>query len=153
MTEWEKAQNGYLYDANYDKEIVEARTRCADLCYEFNNCRPSDVNKQNALLKQILGSIKGEPVITAPFYCGYGFNISVGENFYTNHNVTILDGAKVTFGDNVFIASNCVFSTAGHAIDSELRNQGLEIAFADYSRQQCMDWNQCICVTGSDNWQ
>ena len=31
MTEWEKAQNGYLYDANYDKEIIEARTRCADL--------------------------------------------------------------------------------------------------------------------------
>ena len=42
MTEWEKAQAGYLYDANYDKEIVEARTRCADLCYEFNGCKPSD---------------------------------------------------------------------------------------------------------------
>ena len=36
MTEWEKAQNGYLYDANYDQEIVEARTRCAELCYEFH---------------------------------------------------------------------------------------------------------------------
>ena len=42
MTEWEKAQAGYLYDANYDQEIVEARTRCADLCYEFNSCKPSD---------------------------------------------------------------------------------------------------------------
>lgn len=42
--------------------------------------------------------------------------------------MTILDGAKVTFGDNVFIAPNCVFSTAGHAIDSEQRNRGLEIA-------------------------
>ena len=55
MTEWEKAQNGYLYDANYDKEIIEARTRCADLCYEFNNCRPSDTEKQQKLLGQILG--------------------------------------------------------------------------------------------------
>ena len=128
MTEWEKAQNGYLYDANYDKEIVEARIRCADLCYEFNNCKPSDEQKQQDLLKSILGNIKGNPVITAPFYCDYGFNISVGENFYTNHNVTILDGAKVTFGDNVFIAPNCVFSTAGHAIDSEQRSNGLEIA-------------------------
>lgn len=128
MTEWEKAQNGYLYDANYDKEIVEARTRCADLCYTFNNCKPSDTEKQREVLEQILGSIKGEPVITAPFYCDYGFNISIGENFYTNHNVTILDGAKVTFGDNVFIAPNCVISTAGHAIDSEQRNKGLEIA-------------------------
>ena len=128
MTEWEKAQNGYLYDANYDKKIVELRTRCAVLCYEFNNCRPSDVERQQELLSEILGSIKGTPVITAPFYCDYGVNISIGQNFYTNHNVTILDGARVTFGDNVFIAPNCVFSTAGHAIDSEQRNQGLEIA-------------------------
>lgn len=128
MTEWEKAQNGYLYDANYDKEVVELRTRCADLCYEFNNCRPSEIERQRELLSEMLGSIKGNPVVTAPFYCDYGCNISVGENFYTNHNVTILDGAKVIFGDNVFIAPNCVFSTAGHAIDSEQRNQGLEIA-------------------------
>ena len=128
MKEWEKAQQGYLYDANYDKEIVEERTRCADLCYEFNLCRPSDTAKQQELLNRMLGSIKGNPVITAPFYCDYGFNITIGENFYTNHNVTILDGAKVTFGDNVFIAPNCVFSTAGHPIDSEQRAKGLEIA-------------------------
>ena len=128
MKEREKAQQGYLYDANYDKEIVEERTRCADLCYEFNLCRPSDTAKQQELLNRMLGSIKGNPVITAPFYCDYGFNITIGENFYTNHNVTILDGAKVTFGDNVFIAPNCVFSTAGHAIDSEQRVKGLEIA-------------------------
>lgn len=128
MKEREKAQQGYLYDANYDKKIVEERTRCADLCYEFNLCRPSDTAKQQELLNRMLGSIKGNPVITAPFYCDYGFNITIGENFYTNHNVTILDGAKVTFGDNVFIAPNCVFSTAGHAIDSEQRAKGLEIA-------------------------
>ena len=128
MTEWEKAQQGYMYDANYDQEIVDARTKCADLCYEFNNCRPSDTEKQNRLLHQILGKIEGELVVTAPFYCDYGFNVSVGKNFYTNHNCTILDGAPVTFGDNVFIAPNCVISTAGHAIDSEQRSRGLEIA-------------------------
>ena len=128
MTEWEKAQAGYLYDANYDKDIVDARTKCADLCYEFNHCKPSDTKKQTELLHQILGEIKGDIVITAPFYCDYGFNISVGKNFYTNHNCTILDGAKVEFGDNVFIAPNCVFSTAGHAKDAEQRGKGLEIA-------------------------
>lgn len=128
MTEWEKAQNGYLYDANNDKEIIESRTRCADLCFEYNNCKPSDIERQKELLSRILGHIGENITITAPFYCDYGFNIYVGDNFYTNHNVTILDGAKVTFGNNVFIAPNCVFSTAGHAIDSEQRNRGLEIA-------------------------
>ena len=85
---------------------MEARTRCVDLCYDFNACKPSDTKKQKEILEQIFGSMKGNPVITAPFYCDYGFNIFIGENFYTNHNVTILDGAKVTFGDNVWIGTN-----------------------------------------------
>lgn len=128
MNEWEKGQAGYLYDANYDKEIVDSRTKCADLCYEFNSCRPSDTERQRQLLMQILGNIEGEAVITAPFYCDYGFNITVGRNFYTNHNCTILDAAKVTIGDNVFIAPNCVITMAGHALDKEQRSRGLEFA-------------------------
>ena len=128
MTEWEKAQAGFLYDANYDSDLIDMRTKCADLCYEFNMCRPSDVTKQQEVLHKLFGQIKGNVVVTAPFYCDYGVNISVDENFYTNHNVTILDGAKVTFGDNVFIAPDCMFSTAGHSIDTEQRNLGLEIA-------------------------
>ena len=77
-----------------------------DLCYDFNACKPSDTKKQTEILEQIFGKMEGMPVVTAPFYCDYGFNIFIGENFYTNHNVTILDGAKVTFGDNVWIGTN-----------------------------------------------
>lgn len=128
MKEWEKAQAGYLYDANYEPELLAMREKCADLCYEFNMCRPSNTEKQKELIRKIIGQIKGNITITAPFYCDYGSNISVGNNFYTNHNVTILDGAKVIFGDNVFIAPDCVFSTAGHPLDVEQRNRGLEIA-------------------------
>lgn len=46
MTEWEKAQAGYLYDANYEPELIALRTKCADLCWEFNMCRPSDTERQ-----------------------------------------------------------------------------------------------------------
>ena len=66
--------------------------------------------------------------ITPPFRCDYGFNISIGKEFYSNYNCTILDCAKVTFGDYVLVAPNCVFSTAGHAIDPERRKAGIEIA-------------------------
>ena len=128
MKEQQKAENGYLYNPNGDEELIIKRLRCVDLCYEFNNCKPSDIQKQKSLLKQIFGSIKDDAVITAPFHCDYGFNITAGKNFYTNYNVTILDCAKVTFGENVFIAPNCVFSTAGHAIDPKQRACGLEIA-------------------------
>ena len=128
MNEWDKAQAGCLYNANNDREIIESRIKCADLCYEFNQCRPSDTEKQIEIIKKIIGCVKGSFVITAPFYCDYGSNITIGDNFYTNHNCTILDGAKVTFGNNVFIGPNVVFTTAGHAIDSEQRAKGLEIA-------------------------
>ena len=66
--------------------------------------------------------------IEQPFYCDYGYNISVGDNFYSNVNLVILDGAKVTFGDNVFIAPDCGFHTAGHPLDVGRRNMGLEYA-------------------------
>lgn len=128
MNEWEKAQAGYLYNANHDPKIVASRMRCADLCYAFNQYKPSDTEKQTEIIRKIIGCIKGDFVITAPFYCDYGSNITLGQHFYANHNCTILDGAKVTFGDYVFVAPNCVFSTAGHPIDAQQRAAGLEIA-------------------------
>ena len=129
MTEKEKAAAGFLYDANYDEARAVERAKCKDLCFLYNACMPSETEKQQEIIHKILGKIKGNICITAPFWCDYGYNISVGENFYTNHDVVILDGAKVTFGDNVFIAPGCCFSTAGHALDVEQRNAGLEIAF------------------------
>ena len=128
MKEWDKAQAGFLYDANNDKDLLELRENCADLCAEFNNCKPSDTVKQRELLHKIIGEIKGDIVVTAPFHCDYGINIVMGENFYSNYNCIILDGATVTFGKNVFIAPNCVISTAGHPIDAEQRGSGSEIA-------------------------
>ena len=128
MTEWEKAQKGYLYDANFDKDVFKKREEAADMCYEFNNTKPSDTVKQDKIMRKLIGKIHGSYVITAPFYCDYGSNIEIGDNFYTNHNCTILDGGKVTIGKNVFIAPNCVISTAGHAFDKESRAKGLEIA-------------------------
>lgn len=128
MKEWEKAQQGYLYDANYDEDIVERRLVCGDLCYEYNLCRPTDTAKQQELIAKIFQKELKDPVITAPFYCDYGTNIQLGANFYSNHNLVILDGAPVIIGDYVFIAPNCVITTAGHALDKEQRAAGLEIA-------------------------
>ena len=68
-------------------------------------------------------------MIQPTFWCDYGYNIEIGENFYANHNCVILDDAKVVFGDNVFLAPNCTFATAGHPLDIQQRNQGLEYAY------------------------
>ena len=128
MTEKEKAAAGYLYNANYDEEILNEISRCNDLCHEFNQIKPSDREAQGEILKQILGTMGEQVTVNTPFWCDYGYNTSVGNYFFANHNCQILDGGKVTFGDHVFIAPNCLFTTAEHALDAEQRNEGLEVA-------------------------
>lgn len=128
MTEKEKMLSGQIYNANFDEELIKERAKAKDLCYEYNNIKPSNLEERKQLLKKILGKTKEEFLIEQPFICDYGYNIEIGENFYSNHNLTILDGNKVIFGDNVFIAPNCCFYTAGHPLDVVTRNQGLEYA-------------------------
>ena len=115
-----------LYEATHDKELWEERARAKDLCYDFNQLRAADEENQQKILKELLGKTNDSFTIMAPFWCDYGYNIEIGNNFYANHNLVILDCAKVTFGDNVFIGPNCGFYTAGHPIDAERRNALLE---------------------------
>ena len=129
MTEKEKMLNQMLYDANYDTNLCNERLAAKELCYEFNQLRPSEIGRQQEVMKKLLGKTKDSFYILAPFWCDYGYNIEIGENFFANHNMVILDCAKVTFGDNVFVAPNCGFYTAGHPIDAEMRNKGLEYAY------------------------
>ena len=129
MTEKEKMLKQLMYDANYDLDLQRERLIAKDLCHEYNQLRPSEEARQKEIMKKLLGKTRGAFTIVAPFWCDYGYNIEIGENFFANHNTVILDGGKVTFGDNVFIAPDCGFHTAGHPIDYERRNQGLEYAY------------------------
>jgi len=129
MNEKEKAQAGLLYDANYDRLLIDERAAAKDLCHQYNGLLPSNITARQSIIKQLFGQTARHFHIEQPFWCDYGYNIVIGENFYANHNCIILDGAKVTFGDNVFIAPNCGFYTAGHPLDVEQRNRGLEYAY------------------------
>ncbi|CCY65993.1 sugar O-acetyltransferase [Marseilla massiliensis] len=127
-TEKMKAQAGKLYDANYDAELLKEREICADITYELNRLRPSQTKERMEILRKLFGKTKGNFTIVSPFFCDYGYNIEIGENFFMNMDCVILDGAKVKFGDNVFVAPHCGFYTAGHPLDVERRISGLEYA-------------------------
>lgn len=129
QSEKEKARAGRLYDANYDEQLLHDRQVCAEMTHELNLLSPAKTEERNNLIRKLLGKMKGQGTIVSPFFCDYGYNIEVGENFFMNMNCVILDGAKVTFGDNVFVAPSCGFYTAGHPLDKERRNRGLEYAY------------------------
>ena len=112
------------YNPAYEEQIRIGKEKC----YRYNQLSPNDREEHRKILSELLGSMGEEVIITPPFWCDYGYNIIIGENFYSNHNLVILDPAKVSFGDNVFIGPNCGFYTAEHPIDAEKRNKGLEYA-------------------------
>ena len=129
MTEQEKAAAGLLYDANYDPALLEQRRRCKELCHTFNQLSPALRETEGAqLLRTLLGSVGARPVINPTFWCDYGYNITLGDDFYANHNCVMLDGAPITIGSHVFLGPNCCLSTAGHPLDAPRRNRGLEYA-------------------------
>ena len=52
MREKEKMLKGELYDAN-DEELVQARLRCKDLCFELNHLRPSLIEEQKGIIQKL----------------------------------------------------------------------------------------------------
>lgn len=126
-TEKEKMLSGELYASNCE-ELVKDRYMAKDICYKYNNLKPSELEERKKLIKDLFGKTGNNITVESNFWCDYGYNIEVGENFYINHNCVILDTAKVEFGDNVLIAPNCGFYTAAHPIDTSTRNKGIEFA-------------------------
>ena len=129
MTEKEKAAKGLLYQANYDAEIQADMDQARNILYKYNNLPPWETEKREELMRSFLGKVGKDFKFISPFLCDYGYNIEIGDNFFANMNLVILDGAKVRIGDNVFIAPNVGIYTAGHPLGVQQRNEGLEYAY------------------------
>ena len=111
-----------LYNSN-DKELFNELLNAKKACVKYNNLFLDDMEKGNEIIRNLFNSTGKEFLIMPNFHCDYGFNISIGEKFYANHNLVILDCNKVSFGDNVFIGPNCGFYAATHPIDKDVRKE------------------------------
>lgn len=126
MTNYEKAMSGYVFKKG-NEDLAKGRMRAKDLCFRYNNTMPSDFESRALIIDSLFGKKGRNCLVTSPFYCDYGKFIEVGDNFFCNYNCTILDGGKVTFGNDVQIGPNCTFVTPSHPLDPEQRLDGLEI--------------------------
>ena len=128
MTEKEKMLAGEYYSA-VDPELISELNAVKDIIHEYNLLRPSDLERRREMLLSLLGNVADDKVfINQPFYCDYGKQISVGRHFFANFNLTILDEAPVTFGDDCFIGPNVSIYTACHSTDPIERNSRREWA-------------------------
>jgi acetyltransferase-like isoleucine patch superfamily enzyme len=129
QTEKEKMLAGNLYKA-CDPLLRKEREMAKEILFDFNNLSPVEIEKRNKLIKKLVGKTSERFHIEPPFRCDYGYNIEIGENFYANYNLIILDCAKVIIGDNVLIAPNVSIYAAGYPLHFELRIEEYEFAMS-----------------------
>lgn len=115
-------------DIKYEKVIEEQRMNCKELVYDYNRLRPKDIENKNRLLKKILGRIGKNSWIEEPCHFSYGVNTYIGDNFYANFNLAVVDDGEVRIGDNVMFGPNITLSTTGHPIYEEYRRGGTQFS-------------------------
>ncbi|QTQ10811.1 sugar O-acetyltransferase [Treponema parvum] len=120
MTELEKLDSGLDY-CFFDDEVVQRKERALKGCQKYNAIDPADYKSQYAALKELLGSVGKAAYIQPSFNCDNGKNISVGEDFIANYNVTILDIAPVHIDDYRMVGQNTLISTVGHPLSPKGR--------------------------------
>lgn len=125
MDQKERMLAGLPYKAWLDG-LEEERVACKKKIYAYNRIPPGEWEELDRALRSLLGRAGKNAYIEPPFHCDYGWNIEVGDNFYANYNLTVLDVGKVTAGDNVQIAPNVSLYTAGHPLHPDSRNSGYE---------------------------
>ena len=125
MTEREKSYAGLLYQPA-DPELSADRDITVQKLYEYNQIHPLDRGARQAAIKELLGSVGEDCTVEQPLFCTYGYNTTVGDNFFLNVNGKLMDSGKITIGNNVFIAPNVCIVTEEHAMDVKQRVEGLE---------------------------
>ncbi len=124
---WDQMIAGEIYDATHP-DLIARLEATREAIYRFNNLNPSAKDEQRAILDSLLGSHGEYFQFNQPFRCDYGTNIHIGECFFANFNLTILDEAEVRFGHHCFIGPNVSIYTACHPLEAEPRAKGLEWA-------------------------
>ncbi|MFI5153654.1 MAG: sugar O-acetyltransferase [Chitinophagales bacterium] len=126
LTEYQKMIAGDLYDAG-DQELLAMRVAARNWMKEYN-ASPFDKSVRQELLKEIFHSVGANPDIQSPFFCDYGSQISVGDNFFANFNCIFLDCNRIEIGNNVSLGPGVQIYTASHPVMAFERIKGPEFA-------------------------
>ena len=124
MDDYEMMRTGRWLHA-VTPRIGEALHRAEELCFRLNQLPPSRREEREAIIRQLFGHVGTEITLHSPFHCDFGEQITVGDHFVGNFNLTILDEAPVTIGNHVFIGPDVGIYTVRHALLPDQRNAGI----------------------------
>lgn len=137
MTQKEKMTSGELYLPD-GEEIMTEQLQCLDRLYDFNQTRPTEMDKREKMLKEMFGDIGENCYIEPPLHANWGGkHCHFGKNVYANFNLTLVDDSHIYVGDYTMIGPNVVIATAGHPILPELREKAYQYNMPVHIGRNC----------------
>jgi len=133
----EKLHSGEVYDPA-DPQIMKEQLQCLDKLYDFNATRPTEMDKRQALMKEMFAELGEGCYIEPPLHSNFGGkHVHLGNFVYANFNLTLVDDTHIYIGDNTMLAPNVVIATAGHPIAPELRLKGYQYNLPVHIGKNC----------------
>ena len=123
MSLQEQVNSGKPYD-DFSTEAVLARDVAKGLTRKYNNKVNLEGTYDLSILTELLGKHGQQCMIESNFRCEFGFNISIGENFFANYDLIILDCNQVTIGNDVLFGPRVGLYAANHAQNPIARAAG-----------------------------
>ena len=119
----EKMHSTKLYLPS-DPEIAKEQQKCLNRLYDFNQTRPTELKKREAMLKEMFAEIGDGCYIEPPFHANWGGrHVHFGNHVYANFNLTLVDDTHIYRGSHTMIGPGVIIATAGHPVLPILREQ------------------------------
>ena len=148
MEQRDNMHNGKLYDQN-DDSVMEEQMVCLDRLYDFNQTRPSEMDKRNAIMKEMMGDVGKDCYIEPPFHANWGGkHVHFGDGVYANFGLTCVDDTHIYVGSHTLFGPNVVLATAGHPMMPELRKHGIQYNMPIHIGENCWLGAGVIVVPG-----
>lgn len=120
----ELQKNGMLY--RLDQELLDGHRNSKRIVRLLNATTEEENDRRRELVRELFASAGKGAYIEPPFRCDYGFNTTVGENFYCSYDCAFLDCGAITIGNDVMLGPKVGLYAVNHPIDPEVRATGLE---------------------------
>lgn len=148
MEQRDNMHNGKLYDPN-DDSVMEEQMVCLDRLYDFNQTRPSEMDKRNAIMKEMMGDVGKDCYIEPPFHANWGGkHVHFGDGVYANFGLTCVDDTHIYVGSHTLFGPNVILATAGHPMLPELRKHGIQYNMPIHIGENCWLGAGVIVVPG-----
>lgn len=120
---------GKLFDARRP-ELKDIKHKAHECCRRYNTLDERD-EERSRIIKDFIGKVGENVYFQGPMQFNYGSHTFIGNNFFANFNLMVMDDGPIHIGDNVMIGPNVSLLSSNHPL---LPDERLRLTYPDGHR-------------------